>query len=307
MVSVVVPSYNYARYLTQRIQTILDQTVQDFEIIIIDDASTDGSTEIIAQFAADDRITPIYCTRNSGTIYQRWNEAAEMARGRYLWFAGADDYCEPTLLEELLTLLEQEESAGLAFARSVMVDESGRPLFLAPKWNSTRMHHGHAARKALLLDTTIANASAVLLRTELFRLVGGFDLTFRLAADWKFYLDILAVSDLVYLARPLNFCRMHRATVSLRARQSGAEAIERYRLIDFFCTHSPDLSGLRDEALNREAQRSLVLAANALRRGSPSAALRILRAGADFDDYHTQRMVRHIPALAAAVHAKLFD
>lgn len=305
LVSVILPSYNYGRYLPQRIQSIVDQTFRDFELIVIDDASTDDSAAIIARYEDDPRLRAVYCDENSGSVYQRWNEGAALARGQYLWFAGADDYCEPTLLEQLVLLIERHPFTGIAFARSWMVDETGRPLFCAPAWTRSETREGRVARGILLLDTTIANASAVLLRTEIFRELGGFDLSFRYAADWKLYLDILQTYDLAYVAELLNYCRMHPTSASVQARRSGAETLERYRLIDEVCRRCPDLDEFRDSALDREAQRCLINAANSIRRGSFLPALRILSAGERTDHSHIRRMLKHLPYLGKAIGAKL--
>jgi glycosyltransferase involved in cell wall biosynthesis len=97
-ISIVLPNYNYARYLDERIQSLLNQTYQDFELIIVDDASTDNSLETIDKYIADPRVKTIFYPNNSGSVYQRWNDGAEIATGEYLIFAGADDSCHPTSL-----------------------------------------------------------------------------------------------------------------------------------------------------------------------------------------------------------------
>ncbi len=305
-VSVIVPSYNYERFLKARLQSIVDQTYQDMEVIVIDDASTDDSRSVIESFSHDPRVRVVYCAVNSGSVYQRWNEAAAMARGRYLWFAGADDYCAPDLLAELLTCLEEQPTVGIAFAQSWFVDERGNRLFLSPTWTRSLTMSGAEAIRKLVLDTTIANASAVVVRADLYRDVGGFDTRFRLAADWRFYVDVLARSDMVYVAKPLNFCRIHSTTVSLIARRGGAEALERYRLLEDFWKRHSSLGDLRDEALDREAERCLLHAANALRFGEFSAAGKILSSGAAFDTRHNRRLLRGLPSLAEATWKKIW-
>jgi glycosyltransferase involved in cell wall biosynthesis len=299
-VSVIVPSYNYGRFLAARLQSILEQTYQHIEVIVIDDASTDDSRAVIDTFSRDPRVRAIYCDSNSGSVYQRWNEAALVAGGRYLWFAGADDYCELNLLEELLQWFDRQPTVGIAFARSWMITESGKRLVLAPTWTRTGFYSGGRAMRRLVLDTTIATASAVAVRADLYREVGGFDTRFPLAADWRFYVDVLARSDLAYVAKPLNFCRVHPATVSVVARRSGAESLERYRVLEDLWNRYPSLRDLRDEALDREAERCLLHAANTFRRGSFNAALRILSSGAGFDQRHTQRLLRALPSLLGA-------
>lgn len=304
-VSAIVPSYNYERFLDLRLRSVVGQTYEDIEVIVIDDASTDNSASVIASFSGDPRLKAVLCEVNSGSIYQRWKDAAAMASGRYLWFAGADDYCEPTIVEELVSCLERDPSVGIAFTQSWVVDEEGRRLFLAPAWTKSGTTNGLDACRALILDTTISSASGVIVRTDLYREVGGFDIRFRLAADWRFYIDVLTRSNLAYVAKPLNYCRMHPATVSVIARRNGDETVERYRVIDDVCSRYPALEELHDAALDREAERCLVAAANALRRGAVSPAIKMIAAGSKFDKTHTTRILRALPALRRAVWRKL--
>src|SRR5262245_50376289 len=102
-VTVITPNYNHARYLPQRLDSILAQTFADFELIILDDASTDNSREVIQAYAArDPRITAIVNPVNNGSTFKQWNLGLGRARGEYVWFAESDDYAEPTLLEALV-------------------------------------------------------------------------------------------------------------------------------------------------------------------------------------------------------------
>ena len=78
-VSIILPNYNYAEYLDQRIQSLLDQTFRDFELIIIDDASSDSSAEVIKKYESDKRIKTFFHKKNSGLTYKRWNEGAELS------------------------------------------------------------------------------------------------------------------------------------------------------------------------------------------------------------------------------------
>jgi glycosyltransferase involved in cell wall biosynthesis len=303
-VSVIVPSYNYARFLDARLRSVVNQTFEDIEVIVIDDASTDNSREVIDRYLDDRRVRAIFCESNSGSVYQRWNEAASLARGRYLWFAGADDYCEDTLLEQLVLSLDAHPSSGIGFVQSWIVDESDSKLFLAPDWSETRTRDGREAMRDLVLDTTIANASAVVIRSELFRRVGGFNPRFRLAADWRFYIDVLSLSNLDYVAAPLNFCRVHPRTVSIIARRSGAETAERYRVLQDFWNRYAELIDLKEQALTREAERALINAANAVRLGAFRTAFRILTCGTNFDRRHKRRLLMALPALAATIAGK---
>ena len=86
-VSVIIPNYNHAQFLEQRIQSVLDQTYQDFEIIYLDDASTDNSNEVFAKFANNSRIRAIYNQTNSGSPFKQWNKGIRLAQGEYVWIA----------------------------------------------------------------------------------------------------------------------------------------------------------------------------------------------------------------------------
>ena len=104
VVSVVVPSYNYARYLPARLASIFTQTHPVAEIIVLDDASTDGSAAQARSTAVqwDREIRLIENARNTGSVFRQWLRAAEEARGTWLWIAEADDESDPAFLAQLM-------------------------------------------------------------------------------------------------------------------------------------------------------------------------------------------------------------
>src|ERR1041384_7243968 len=97
-VSVIIPNYNHARYLRRRVESVLGQTYQDFEVILLDDGSTDDSRGIIASYEGDARVTIAMNAANSGSVFKQWNKGVQMARGRYVWIAESDDYAGPGFL-----------------------------------------------------------------------------------------------------------------------------------------------------------------------------------------------------------------
>src|SRR5437868_456309 len=92
IVSVVVPNYNHARFLRKRIDSVLGQTYQDFELILMDDCSTDESRSIIEEYAREARIRIELNEENSGSTFKQWNKGVRLARGEYVWIAESDDY-----------------------------------------------------------------------------------------------------------------------------------------------------------------------------------------------------------------------
>ena len=90
-VSVIVPNYNHAPYLRQRIESILDQSHQDFELILLDDCSTDGSRDIMESYRGDPRVSHIvYNEANSGSTFRQWDKGIELAQGECVWVAESD-------------------------------------------------------------------------------------------------------------------------------------------------------------------------------------------------------------------------
>ena len=93
-VSVIVPNYNHARYLRQRIESVLGQTYQDFEVILLDDCSTDESRSVLGEYAKDPRVRIEFNEKNSGSTFKQWNKGVRLARGEYIWIAESDDYAD---------------------------------------------------------------------------------------------------------------------------------------------------------------------------------------------------------------------
>ncbi len=221
-ISVILPNYNYARYLSQRIETILNQTFSDFELIIIDDASTDSSIEIIKKYAKkDNRIKTVFNSKNSGNPFAQWKKGVDLAKGEYIWIAEADDYCENTLLEILYNKIE-EYYADIAYCESNIIDENG---VVKGKWSDRQIANnsifkndfefeGHKfIEKYLIYANVIPNASAVLFRKNTYQKVGGVNENIKNCADWLLWLKTLYNGKVTYTAKPLNFFRRHDKSV----------------------------------------------------------------------------------------------
>jgi glycosyltransferase involved in cell wall biosynthesis len=245
-ISIVLPNYNYARYLDERIQSLLAQTYKDFELIILDDASTDNSLEVIEKYTADSRVKTKFFTENSGLPYKRWNDGADMAQGEYLLFAGADDSCHPTLLERLVEKLDNHPNVGLAFCQSWQINSEGKRLGLMKswtnkldkeRWSQDFVDSGKNEIQYLLFQNTIPNASAVLMRRQIFIEAGKFDTQLRLSADWLLWVNMLMISDIAFVAEPLNYFRRHENTVSSKAVKGTLYVKENYHIQKYMTTH----------------------------------------------------------------------
>src|SRR6266851_10178053 len=105
-VSIIVPNYNHARYLRRRIDSILSQTYQDFELILLDDSSTDNSREILDSYRDNPKVRIEFNAKNSGSPFKQWNKGVGLAHGKYVWIAESDDYADEHLLEKLASRLD---------------------------------------------------------------------------------------------------------------------------------------------------------------------------------------------------------
>lgn len=244
-VSIVLPNYNYAQYLDERIQSLLNQTYRDFELIILDDASQDNSIEVIEKYRNDPRVKTKYFSENSGLPYQRWNDGADMAQGEYLLIAGADDSCHPTLVEKLVEKLDNYPQVGLAYSQSWEMNSQGKRWRSMKNWTDELdkerwaedfVQPGINELKYLFFKTTIPNASAVLMRRNIFLEAGKFDTQMRLAADWILWVKILMISDIAFVAEPLNYFRTHASTVTSLATKSGILVEENYQVQKYMLT-----------------------------------------------------------------------
>jgi glycosyltransferase involved in cell wall biosynthesis len=220
-VSAVVASYNHARFLVRRMDSLLAQTHPDLEIVVIDDKSPDESVEVLRRYESDPRVRVVLREENGGWVAVS-NQGIDLTSGDYVLFANCDDYCEPRMVERLVAALQRHPSAGIAFCRSLMVDEQDRVLgddfgireerFRRRCANDTLLS-GHEASRLLLHSCVIPNLSAALFRRDCLARVGRFSPAYRVCCDWDLFFRVAAEYDIAYVAEPLNRFRQHRTTI----------------------------------------------------------------------------------------------
>ncbi len=223
-VSVIIPNYNHAAFLRRRMDSVLNQTYRDFEIIYLDDASTDDSGEVFSAFATDERIRAVLNTTNTGIPGKQWNKGVLEARGEYVWIAESDDYADERFLELLVPQLEEHPTAGLVYCQSLVVNEHDEVIdsydhhtddFDRTRWKRNFYNRGKdELTDYLLYKNTIPNASAVLFRKQIYEEAGFADEWIRYCGDWLMWVRMLMISDLVFVAEPLNYHRRHVGALS---------------------------------------------------------------------------------------------
>jgi glycosyltransferase involved in cell wall biosynthesis len=239
-VSVVVPNYNHARFLRQRIDTILGQTFQDFELILLDDCSTDESRTVLREYACDSRVRLEFNEVNSGSTFKQWNKGVRLARGKYVWIAESDDYADAKFLERMLALLEADDSVTIAYCRSWCVQNDQADGFAdplaedadRPRWSADFCADGmEECRRYFLFANSVRNASSAVFRKDAYERAGGADETLRMCGDWKLWASISMQGRMAYVSEPLNYYRFHGGSVWGRSHDAALEIAEVLRVI----------------------------------------------------------------------------
>ncbi|RYY08259.1 MAG: glycosyltransferase [Sphingobacteriaceae bacterium] len=238
MVSVIIPNYNHALYLKQRIDSVLNQTYQDFELIILDDKSTDNSKEIIEQYRNHLKVSQIvYNEVNSGTTFKQWNKGIRIAKGELIWFAESDDNASPLFLEELTARFNQNPKLGIVYCDSYYMNEHNEKAqcthiwknerFSTNRWNNDYENNGiKEVNDYLIFHNVIDNASSALFKKSAIVAAGMADESFRYLGDLYLYMKILLLYDVAYVAKPLNYFRQHPVNTSKKSFSNGLKQLE---------------------------------------------------------------------------------
>jgi glycosyltransferase involved in cell wall biosynthesis len=222
LVSIVFTSYNHCEYLRQALDSLLNQTYPNTEIIIIDDCSTDGSQEILREYEHFENINLKLQTQNSGSYVKASNLGASFAKGEYLLFAQCDDFAEPNQIELLVEASLNNPTVGVVFSKSNLVDNKGvrlsddyecRDNKFKIAVNRNNFIFGDEMRSFLSVSCVIPNLSAALVSHKLFIKVNGLSEKYLMASDWSFWLELSELTDFYYINSPLNNFRQHNTTI----------------------------------------------------------------------------------------------
>ena len=221
-VSVIIPNYNYARYLEERISSVLNQTFQDFEVILLDDASTDESRVILERYREHPKVSHIVVnTENSGSPFAQWERGMALARGRYIWIAEADDSAEPDFLEQCFKALELHPEAAIVKPMSTLIDSEGnlsehRAFEDYEPDGSVRLLEGNELDATYMLERNyFYNASMLLFDIRKWHTLKDRSfMRYRYTGDWLFW-GLLALDEKVLeVRRRLNRFRLHGKSVT---------------------------------------------------------------------------------------------
>lgn len=240
LVSVIIPNYCHAKYLDQRIQSVLGQTYQNFEVIILDDASPDNgaSKTIIEKYRNNHHVSHIiYNDNNSGSTFIQWNKGFGLAKGEIIWIAESDDYCDYDFLDTLVNCFLSYENVGICYCLSQFVDSDGRimepilpksdniiNLFSSRQFLEQRMAQGNA----------INNASSCIFKKEYGLLADKRYMNYVAAGDKLFWIELAELSqNIVCVESAKNFFRQHNNKVSPKKKRNGTTSYEDYKIMRY--------------------------------------------------------------------------
>jgi glycosyltransferase involved in cell wall biosynthesis len=230
-VSVIVPNYNYDQYIEERLQSIIKQDYPIYEIIVLDDASTDNSLAIINKVLANQPVDYriIANKDNSGSVFRQWQMGVGSAKGSHVWIAEADDSCGCDFVDEVMPGFDSP-GVVLSYCESKQVDGKGNIMadnyheYVAdvdPRhWLSSFVRDGHEEIiEALSVKNTIPNVSGVVFKKNCLKTVLNEHIdqikAYMVAGDWLVYVLVLKYGKIAFSPMPLNFHRRHQQGVTI--------------------------------------------------------------------------------------------
>ena len=234
LLSVIIPAYNYGRFLKQTISSVLDQGYEDIEILVLDNASTDDTTKVLRSFAAEPRVRYLRNARNVGPSYNVLN-GIQIAQGRYLSLLMADDYYNPGYLSSLMPRMLENPHVVVGYTSIRWVNEQGRGLTVPrhPGYKEQDYVGGRNEVAALLTHDNYIPPSATLIKREQFLQVWRRDPALNGAGDWLSMVQVAEEHpDFIFLSDPGVTYRAHSAQLSTEFYSSSAPLADHIRLVE---------------------------------------------------------------------------
>ncbi|MBT9311507.1 glycosyltransferase family 2 protein [Leptothoe kymatousa] len=220
-ISVVIPLYNAEKTIQLTLDSVFQQTFADFELIIIDDGSTDGSLEIVK--ACQDPRLRLFSFENAGAAAAR-NQGIARAQGDYVALLDADDVWTPTKLADQLAIFREHPETGLVYSWSDYIDEMGEPV--CPGKRVITSNDSEATYGKLLVSNFLENGSTPLIPLKVLREVGGFDETLSSSQDLDLYLKIAAHHSFAAVPKVQVYYRITPGSITSKIARNEQKELE---------------------------------------------------------------------------------
>jgi glycosyltransferase involved in cell wall biosynthesis len=263
-VSVLIPTYNRKVYLKETLESVFAQTYKDYEVVVVDDGSTDGTEEMLNEGGYNARY---YWVDHIGQYAVR-NRLIQLAQGEYITFVDSDDLLFPDAIERLIKVVEAHGPNVIAYGAHVGVDEKGRYVKrkqrLLPSGNIT----------AELFEFIYVHSCGMMCAKKLFEEVGGFDTSLRCCAFYKLLLKLSVKYKFISVEEPTFKRRRHKGNVSVRS--FANRKVEFDVLEDFYFNGGGKELIPRSRAMKRLSQEGYRAGRCAIREGMYEEAGRLL-------------------------------
>lgn len=234
LVSVIIPNYNHAKYLDERIQSVLAQTYQNFEIIILDDKSTDNSVDVISKYKDNPHVSNfIINEENSGSTFRQWHKGFELAKGELIWIAESDDKCDKRFLETLITFFIEDTDCVLAYSKSVLFKDDGTIVEDYEPQKPEHMSGVEFIVHRMAYGNSIANASSALFKRAVALSIDKQYTVYKGAGDRLFWIEIAEKGNVCIDYQRLNFFRIHDSNSTKRYYFEGINQMEDFQILQY--------------------------------------------------------------------------
>ena len=233
-VSICIPNYNYARFLPACLDSILEQTYHDFEVVFRDNASTDQSFEIAKRYKNlfEEQGIPYVIGKNPHNFGSDRNSelCALESSGKYRLILASDDILYPTFLEETVSILDQYPEVSMVMTHREDINEFGEKLTSVPFYKTSCIIPGEQ-QAAVFMKTGIAIPGQRIMRVSAIEKVREWICTFQVANDWYYNALMSCVGDIAYLNKPLMQYRIHSENETTESEYNMTAIMEHYQII----------------------------------------------------------------------------
>jgi hypothetical protein len=238
-VSVCIPTYNRSRYLGEAVESALNQSLRDFELVVVDNCSTDETPEIAAAFAAKDpRVRYVRNPSNLGLV-RNFNRCIELAAGEFVAILHDDDVYLPDMLATTVRALRAHPEAAFAYGAAEEIDDGGRVVGLR-RWRTGDAVLAPAEAFAQLLAFNSVPPPAVLVRASAYASVGGYDPNVGPAIDWDLWLRMARRHSVVYVDQVVAQYRLTAQSCTTEVEADGSLAVSMRHIVQRALADPPD-------------------------------------------------------------------
>lgn len=236
LVSVIIPNYNHALYLEERLKSVLSQTYNNIEVIILDDCSTDNSMDVIEHYRDNPKVKHIVRnSKNSGSPFVQWHKGLLLSKGGFVWIAESDDSCNSNFLHEMMSFMTKDDIA-FGFCRSRLYSPNG--AFSTPKLqdplNKNFIIEGREfVRRFLSGYNIVLNTSSCVFNKKYALMISPIYQKLKGAGDWLFWIEMSEKGKVFFLNDACNYYRQHSQNTTKKLYNNGTNFIENKEIFNY--------------------------------------------------------------------------